>query len=59
MFNKEEKIAFLSALQNGLGLTAACNLLLLSPKEVSAYILGDKDFHKECIESLQFSAVPC
>lgn len=56
LFNEENKTAFLSALQNGLGLTAACNLLLLSPKDVSAYVLANKSFHLECQEALRFAA---
>lgn len=56
MFNEENKTAFLSALQNGLGLTAACNLLLLSPQKVSEYILKNRPFHLECEEALRFAA---
>lgn len=56
VFSDEDKTAFLTALKNGLGLTSACDLLLMNPKEVSAYIRKHKDFHKECVEALKFSA---
>lgn len=56
MFNEEDKIAFLSALNTGLGLTAACDLLLMDPKQVSEHIVANQDLHKECIDALKFSA---
>lgn len=54
--SKQDKEAFMAALKNGLGLTSACELLLLSPKDVSRMLEADKALYRECVEALKFSA---
>ena len=56
LFSADDKVSFLAALNTGLGLTSACELLLLSPKDVSEYIQKDKSLYQECIAAVQFSA---
>jgi hypothetical protein len=43
-----ERNTVLSSLQNGLGLTSACNGLHVHPKDVSDFILANQEFHQQC-----------
>ncbi len=52
----EDKSAFIAALKNGIGLTKACNLLQIHPKDITEYIQANKEFEKECNTSIKYSA---
>lgn len=51
--DEEEQNGILSGLSNGLGFTRACEILILDPKDVSKYVLSNKQFNISCIESLK------
>lgn len=51
-----DRVAFIAALKNGMGLTRACSLIHKHPKEWSAMIRSDLQFFLECEEALKFSA---
>jgi len=51
-----DRVAFLAALKNGMGLTRGCTLIHQHPREWSKMILSDKEFYRECIEALKFSS---
>lgn len=51
--NKEE---FIAGIQSGLGLTASCRLINITPKYMSAYLRSDNEFMASCNEIAIYSA---
>jgi len=47
--------AFLSALNNGLGITGAARTILWHPKQVTKYIRNKPQFEKECNEAIKLN----
>ncbi len=54
--SKEDTNAFTAALKNGIGLTKACQLIQVTPKVMSEYLLKNKKYHAECLEAMKYSA---
>lgn len=62
--NKEEPViipeadlvVFVTSLKNGLGLTSACDLIMLDPKTMSKYLTENSATYLDCIEALKLSA---
>ena len=52
----KDKIAFIAALKNGMGLTLSASFILRHPKEISEIIKSDKALHTECIEAIKHAA---
>jgi len=52
---EQDKTQVLVTLQNGIGFTAACNLVMLDPKAVSDYIRKVPEYHQRCIRAVKSS----
>lgn len=50
---ENEKTLLLLSLQNGIGLSSACEISMLDIKEVSDYIKKDTSFHKSCLMAIK------
>lgn len=54
--NEAEKALLLVSLQNGIGLSIACEICMLDVEQVSKYMRLDKDFYQKCITAVKISA---
>jgi len=54
--NVSDRVAFIAALQNGMGLTHGCRLIQWHPKEMSALLIREPEFRKECEHALKFAS---
>ena len=53
---ENEKNLVLVSLQNGIGLSAACEITMLDVQKVSEYIKSNKDYHISCINAIKSAA---
>lgn len=51
-----DRVQLLTALQNGLGFSASCELNLLSPETVTKFMRDNNDFHIGCINAIKSAA---
>lgn len=51
--SQQERTMLLIALQNGIGLSAACELAMLDVRVASQYIQANKEYHASCIQAIR------
>jgi len=54
--NEDQQKTFIAGLRNGLGLTKTSRMMLLHPKDVSAFIQSNPSFNYDCEQALLFSS---